>query len=152
MVGDSATKTVITGSKSFMMNIMTKDTATMEMIGNGFLMCNVGVENTAGAKNHQAVALRVQNDMSAFYECQFDGYQDTLYTHTSRQYYCDCMITATIDVIFGNAQVMLQNCLIQVRKCMDNQQNIVTAQGRKEKWSALLMWRQHFTMVLVCWL
>ncbi|OEL35880.1 putative pectinesterase/pectinesterase inhibitor 21 [Dichanthelium oligosanthes] len=107
MVGDGATKMVITGSKSFMMNITTKDTVTMEVIGNGFLMRGVGVENTAGAKNHQAMALRVQSDMSAFYECQFDGYQDTLYTHTSRQYYRDCVITGTIDFIFGNAQVVL---------------------------------------------
>ncbi|OEL16687.1 Pectinesterase 1 [Dichanthelium oligosanthes] len=106
-----ATKTVITGSKSFMMNIRTKDTATMEVIGKGFLMCSVGVENTAGAKNHQVVALRVQSDMSAFYQCQFDGYQDT-YTHMSRQYYFECVITGTIDFIFGNAQVVLQNCLI----------------------------------------
>ncbi|OEL35916.1 putative pectinesterase/pectinesterase inhibitor 21 [Dichanthelium oligosanthes] len=136
MVSDGATKTVITGSKSFMMNITTKDTATMEVIRNGFLMCGMGVENTAGTKNHQAVALRVQSDMSVFYECQFDGYQDTLYTHTSMQYYRDCVITGTIDFIFGNAQVVLQNCLIQVRRCMDNQQNIVTAQGRKEKRSA----------------
>ncbi|KAK3147498.1 hypothetical protein QOZ80_3BG0283100 [Eleusine coracana subsp. coracana] len=136
IIGDGKTKTVITGSKSFMMNITTKDTATMEAIGNGFLMRGVGVENTAGAKNHQAVALRVQSDMSAFYECQFDGYQDTLYTHTSRQYYRDCVVSGTIDFIFGNAQVVLQNCLIQVRRCMDNQQNIVTAQGRKEKRSA----------------
>ncbi|XP_062213768.1 probable pectinesterase/pectinesterase inhibitor 21 [Phragmites australis] len=136
MIGDGATKTIITGNKSFMLNITTKDTATMEAIGNGFFMRGIGVENTAGAKNHQAVALRVQSDMSAFYECQFDGYQDTLYTHTSRQYYRDCVISGTIDFIFGNAQVVLQNCLIQVRRCMDNQQNIVTAQGRKEKRSA----------------
>ncbi|TKV96599.1 hypothetical protein SEVIR_9G438600v4 [Setaria viridis] len=136
VVGDGATKTVVTGSKSFAMNITTKDTATMEVIGNGFLMRGVGVENTAGARNHQAVALRVQSDMSAFYECRFDGYQDTLYTHTSRQYYRDCVVTGTIDFIFGNAQVVFQNCLIQVRKCMDNQQNIVTAQGRKERRSA----------------
>jgi pectinesterase len=136
MVGDGKTKTVITGSKSFTMNITTKDTATMEAIGNGFFMRGVGVENTAGARNHQAVALRVQSDTSAFYDCQFDGYQDTLYAHTSRQYYRDCVVSGTIDFIFGNAQVVLQNCLIQVRRCMDNQQNIVTAQGRKERRSA----------------
>jgi len=136
VIGDGATRTVVTGSKSFTMNITTKDTATMEVIGNGFLMRGVGVENTAGARNHQAVALRVQSDLSAFYECRFDGYQDTLYTHTSRQYYRDCVVTGTIDFIFGNAQVVLQNCRIQVRRCMDNQQNIVTAQGRKERRSA----------------
>ncbi|CAM0872815.1 unnamed protein product [Alopecurus aequalis] len=136
MIGDGATKTIISGKKNFMMNITTKDTATMEAIGNGFFMRGIGVENTAGAENHQAVALRVQSDQSVFFECQFDGYQDTLYTHTSRQYYRDCTITGTIDFIFGNAQVVLQNCLIQVRRCMDNQQNIITAQGRKERHSA----------------
>ncbi|KAL6902287.1 hypothetical protein ACP4OV_005163 [Aristida adscensionis] len=136
MVGDGATRTVITGSKSFAMNITTKDTATMEAIGNGFFMRGIGVENTAGAKNHQAVALRVQSDMSAFFECQFDGYQDTLYAHASRQYYRDCVVSGTVDFVFGNAQVVLQNCLLQVRRCMENQQNIVTAQGRKERRSA----------------
>ncbi|KAM0870882.1 hypothetical protein ACQ4PT_039735 [Festuca glaucescens] len=136
MIGDGATKTIISGKKNFMMNITTKDTATMEAIGNGFFMRGIGVENTAGAENHQAVALRVQSDQSVFFECQFDGYQDTLYTHTSRQYYRDCTITGTIDFIFGNAQVVFQNCLIQVRRCMDNQQNIITAQGRKERHSA----------------
>uniref|UniRef100_A0ACD5XJN7 Uncharacterized protein n=1 Tax=Avena sativa TaxID=4498 RepID=A0ACD5XJN7_AVESA len=136
MIGDGPTKTIISGRKSFTMNITTKDTATMEAIGNGFFMRGIGVENTAGAVNHQAVALRVQSDQSVFFECQFDGYQDTLYTHTSRQYYRECTISGTIDFIFGNAQVVFQNCLIQVRKCMDNQQNIITAQGRKEGHSA----------------
>ncbi|XP_020200074.3 probable pectinesterase/pectinesterase inhibitor 21 [Aegilops tauschii subsp. strangulata] len=136
MIGDGAGKTVITGDKNFMMNITTKDTATMEAIGNGFFMRGITVENTAGAKNHQAVALRVQSDQSVFYECQFDGYQDTLYTHTSRQYYRDCTVSGTIDFIFGNAQVVFQNCVLQVRKCMENQQNIITAQGRKERHSA----------------
>ncbi|KAF8721565.1 hypothetical protein HU200_023074 [Digitaria exilis] len=136
VIGDGAARTVITGSRSFAMNLTTKDTATVEVIGNGFLMRSVGVENTAGAASHQAVALRSQSDMSAFHECRFDGYQDTLYAHTSRQYYRDCVVTGTIDFIFGNAQVVLQNCLIQVRRCMDNQQNIVTAQGRKERRSA----------------
>ncbi|KAL5205471.1 hypothetical protein ABZP36_033680 [Zizania latifolia] len=45
MVGDGATKTIIMGNKSFMLNI----TTTMEAIDNGFLMRGVGVEN---AKNH----------------------------------------------------------------------------------------------------
>ncbi|KAJ3683659.1 hypothetical protein LUZ60_013886 [Juncus effusus] len=136
MLGDGPTKTIITGNKNFMMNITTKDTATFEAIGNGFFARDLAIENTAGPQNHQAVALRVQSDLSVFYNCRFDGYQDTLYTHTNRQFYRECTVTGTIDFIFGNAQVILQNCLILVRKPMDNQQNIVTAQGRKEKRSA----------------
>ncbi|CAN6206534.1 unnamed protein product [Urochloa humidicola] len=132
-IGDGADKTIITGSKNFKMNLTTKDTATMEAIGNGFFMKGVRVENTAGAANHQAVALRVQSDQAVFYQCTFDGYQDTLYTHAQRQFFRDCTVTGTIDFIFGNSQVVLQNCLIQPRKPMDNQANIITAQGRRDK-------------------
>jgi hypothetical protein len=99
----------------------------MEAIGNGFFMRDIRVENTAGAENHQAVALRVQSDQAVFYQCTFDGYQDTLYTHAQRQFFRDCRVTGTIDFIFGNSQVVLQNCLIQPRKPMANQANIITA-------------------------
>jgi pectinesterase len=132
-IGDGADKTIITGSKNFKMNLTTKDTATMEAIGNGFFMKGVRVENTAGADNHQAVALRVQSDQAVFYQCYFDGYQDTLYTHAQRQFFRDCTVTGTIDFIFGNSQVVLQSCLILPRKPMANQANIITAQGRREK-------------------
>ena len=96
----------------------------------------MGFHNTAGAERHQAVALRVQGDMAAFYNCRFDAFQDTLYVHARRQFFRNCVISGTIDFIFGNAQVVFQNCLIQVRKCMANQQNIITAQGRQERHSA----------------
>ncbi|KAG2647740.1 probable pectinesterase/pectinesterase inhibitor 21 [Panicum virgatum] len=132
-IGDGADKTIITGNKNFKMNLTTKDTATMEAIGNGFFMKGVRVENTAGAENHQAVALRVQSDQAVFYQCTFDGYQDTLYTHAQRQFFRDCTVTGTIDFIFGNSQVVIQNCLIQPRKPMANQANIITAQGRRDK-------------------
>ena len=89
-------------------------------------------ENTAGAAKHQAVAFRSGSDMSVFYQCSFDAFQDTLYAHSNRQFYRDCDITGTIDFIFGNAAVVFQGCNIQPRQPLSNQFNTITAQGKKD--------------------
>lgn len=93
----------------------------------------MGIHNTAGPEKNQAVALRVQSDMSAFINCRIDGYQGTLYAQTHRQFYKNCVISGTIDFIFGDSAAVFQNCLMVVRKPVDQQQNTVTAHGRKDK-------------------
>lgn len=88
--------------------------------------------NTAGPEKHQAVAFRSGSDRSIFYRCAFDAYQDTLYAHSNRQFYRDCDVTGTIDFIFGNAAVVIQNCNIMPRQPLPNQFNTITAQGKKD--------------------
>lgn len=93
---------------------------------------NITFRNTAGPIKQQAVAVRNGADMSAFYSCSFEGYQDTLYTHSLRQFYRDCQIYGTIDFIFGNAAVVFQNCKISSRLPLVGQFNTITAQGRSD--------------------
>ncbi|WOH15797.1 hypothetical protein DCAR_0935343 [Daucus carota subsp. sativus] len=129
MYGDGPRKTMVTGSKSNAKGITTMQTA----VGAGFVAKGMGFQNTAGPEGHQAVALRVQSDMSAFYNCRIDGYQDSLYTQTHRQFYRNCVISGTVDFIFGDGAVIIQNSLIIVRMPGPGQKNTVTAQGRSDK-------------------
>lgn len=102
------------------------------MVGEGFVAINITFRNTAGAVKHQAVALQSGADFSTFYSCSFEGYQDTLYTHSLRQFYGDCNAYGAVDFIFGNAAVVLQNCNLYARLPLSGQTNAFTAHGRTD--------------------
>ncbi|KAF8008252.1 hypothetical protein BT93_K2044 [Corymbia citriodora subsp. variegata] len=133
MYGDGPRKTIVTGHKSNRAGSSTWQSATFAAIGKGFLCKSMGFQNTAGYQGGQAVALRVQSDMSAFFNCRMDGYQDTLYVQTNRQFYRNCVISGTVDFIFGDSTTVIQNSLIIARKPGPGQGNTITAQGRKWK-------------------
>ncbi|KAI7735817.1 hypothetical protein M8C21_000579, partial [Ambrosia artemisiifolia] len=131
-IGDGRKNTIITASRSVKGGSTTFESATVAIVGDGFLARDITFQNTAGASNHQAVALRVGSDLSAFYQCDMLAYQDTLYVHKNRQFYINCLIAGTVDFIFGNAEVVLQDCDIHARRPNSGQRNMLTAQGRTD--------------------
>ncbi|KAL6564165.1 hypothetical protein OROMI_015615 [Orobanche minor] len=131
-LGDGIGKTLIKGNRSVVDGWTTFRSATVAVVGTGFVAKGITFENYAGPSKHQAVALRSGADFSAFYQCSFVAYQDTLYVHSLRQFYRECDVYGTVDFIFGNAAVVLQNSNLYARRPNPNQQNIFTAQGRED--------------------
>ncbi|OIT08318.1 PREDICTED: pectinesterase-like isoform X2 [Nicotiana attenuata] len=129
LIGDGIEKTIISGNKSHGDGFKTWDTATV-LNAKGFMAQGLTIRNSAVPEKEQAVALKVNGDQCSFYQCRFEGYQDTLNTHFGHQFYRDCEIVGTIDFIFGDALAVFQNCNITVRKPLDKQYNTITAQGR----------------------
>ncbi|XP_059310742.1 putative pectinesterase/pectinesterase inhibitor 22 [Lycium ferocissimum] len=131
LVGDGIGATVITGNRNFMQGWTTFRTATVGTYFSDEPFFFMFFRNTAGPKTFQGVALRVDSDQSAFFRCSMEGYQDTLYAHSLRQFYRECSIYGTIDFIFGNGAAVLQNCKIFTREPLPQQKITITAQGRK---------------------
>ncbi|KAL2971094.1 hypothetical protein AAZX31_15G174500, partial [Glycine max] len=130
MLGDGSDVTVITGNRSVGDGCTTFNSATLAVSGEGFLARDIAFNNSAGLEKQQAVALRVNADLTAFYRCAIHGYQDTLFVHSFRQFYRECDIYGTIDFIFGNAAVVLQGCNIVSKKPLPGQYTVITAQSR----------------------
>ncbi|PIN08125.1 Pectinesterase [Handroanthus impetiginosus] len=130
LVGDGIGKTIITGNRSYAAGYTTYQSSTVKVLGDGFVARDITFRNTAGPGGSQAVALFSNSDLSAFYRCAFEGYQDTLWANANRQFYKDCHIYGTIDFIFGDAAAVFQNNFIYARKPKHGQSIVITAQGR----------------------
>lgn len=90
------------------------------------------IRNTAGPTKGQAVALMSDGDLSVFYKCSIEGYQDTLYVRANRQFYRECNVYGTVDFIFGNSAVVFQKCNLYARQPRNGNGNEITAQGRED--------------------
>ncbi|KAM7274617.1 hypothetical protein ACFE04_016483 [Oxalis oulophora] len=133
MYGDGSQKSIVTGNKSYVDGFPVYQTATFAVIGDGFMAKSMAFRNGAGPEKRQAVAIRVQSDRSIFLNCRFRGFQGTLFAQTHRQYYRNCVISGTLDFIFGDAAALFQNCLIYIRKPLENQKTSIIAQGREDQ-------------------
>ncbi|KAM7493817.1 hypothetical protein LguiB_028426 [Lonicera macranthoides] len=131
--GDGTGKTIVSGSLNFVDGTPTYFTATFAVAGKGFIAKDITFRNTAGAEKYQAVAFRSSSDQSVFYKCSFEGFQNTLYIHSNRQFYMECNITGTTDFIFGNAAGVFESCnIVVLRQPLSSQILTITAQDKTD--------------------
>ncbi|XWS33169.1 hypothetical protein CRYUN_Cryun22dG0056400 [Craigia yunnanensis] len=136
-LGDGMGKTIITGALNVgQPGMTTYNSATVGVIGDGFMASGLTIKNTAGPDAHQAVAFRSDSDLSVIENCEFLGNQDTLYVHSLRQFYKKCRIQGNVDFIFGNSASVFQECEILVAPRQLNpekgENNAITAHGRTD--------------------
>lgn len=89
-----------------------------------FLAMNITFRNTVKndglIADQQAVALRVNGDRQAYYNCKLLGYQDTYYTWggrgTARIYMNHCYIAGSVDFIFGRDIVVFDSCELHINR------------------------------------
>jgi len=81
------------------------------------------VKNDGTFSDQQAVALRVNGDRQAYYNCKLLGYQDTYYTWgawgnrvTGRVYMHECYIAGSVDFIFGRDIAVFDSCHLKVNR------------------------------------
>lgn len=115
----------------------TANSATFSANAPSFIARGVGFRNAApppspGAYGGQAVAVLLNGDMMAFYDCGFYGAQDTLFDYQGRHYFKNCYIQGSIDFIFGHGQSFFKGCQLVVTAQSGYISGSITAQNRND--------------------
>ncbi|KAH7294618.1 hypothetical protein KP509_27G009900 [Ceratopteris richardii] len=115
----------------------TANSATFTVNAPRFIAKGVGFRNAApppapGTYGGQAVAVLLNGDMMAFYECGFYGAQDTLFDYYGRHYFKNCYIQGSIDFIFGHGQSFFKECRLVVTAQSGYISGSITAQNRND--------------------
>ncbi|KAJ1417209.1 Pectinesterase, catalytic [Sesbania bispinosa] len=138
MYGDGPDNTIVSGITTRDPNMVTTTlrAATFVVLGKGFICKNMGF--TAPAAIIGAPALLVFADHAAFFNCKIDGEEGSLYAVAQRQFYRDCEIHGSVDIIKGDSATLIQNSQIIVKPRNSSHsvlsKNVVTAQSRLDKY------------------
>ncbi len=112
----------------------TSTSATVFVSASDCMLMNLSIENATGygvdanaippapGDGPQALALNVSADRVVFYNCRFNGGQDTLFAGGGagkRNYFKNCYIDGNTDFIFGDATVIFDTCVIYPRTRLD---------------------------------
>ncbi|HEU5396025.1 MAG TPA: pectinesterase family protein [Verrucomicrobiae bacterium] len=117
LIGESPTNTILSFNLYAGLTnydgkpIGTFKTPTATIDADNFTAENLTFENSAGPIG-QALALRVDGDRAAFFNCRILGWQDTVFLNRGRQYFDGCYICGHVDFIFGGATAWFQDCEI----------------------------------------
>ena len=114
LIGENRDSTIITWNDHANINKMgTFKTYTFLIQGNDIVLENLTIENNA-PRLGQAVALHVEGDRVAFFNCRFLGNQDTIYLGREgcRIFFSGCYIEGTTDFIFGASTAWFEGCTI----------------------------------------
>lgn len=98
------------------------------VVAQGFVSINIIFRNIAGTTNQAPSSCSIKMiEYVHLIHVQIEGYEDTLYTHSRRQFYRECDIYDTIDCIFGNVVIVLQSCNLYLHLPISGQFNVITA-------------------------
>ena len=113
--------------------INTRTSWSFKILADNFTASNITFQNDAGFSAGQAVAVESDGDKAMFNNCRFIGNQDVLFTNSekSRQYYQQCYIEGTTDLIFGSATVWFEQCHIHSKK---NSHVTAASTAPEKKW------------------
>lgn len=124
LIGEDRDSTILTYDDYAGKTGGTSTSQSVAIDADDFIAMNITFQNTV--KNdglfadQQAVALRVNGDRQAYYNCNLLGYQDTYYTWggrgTGRTYHKHCYIEGSVDFIFGRNIVLFDSCEIRVNR------------------------------------
>lgn len=103
------------------------DCATFRAKGaSDLILENLTIENTFGP-HPQAQAVKLASERAICVNCRFLGGQDTIMTHSGRQFFLNCYIEGGTDFIYGHAQAVFENCRIH-----SNESSHITAHAATE--------------------
>lgn len=72
-----------------------------------------GADVTSKTATERAAAIAVEGDYSEFFKCNFLGSQDTLFVGSAAGYFRDCRIVGNTDYIFGQGNMIFQDCQLE---------------------------------------
>ncbi|CAJ1870851.1 unnamed protein product [Sphenostylis stenocarpa] len=138
MYGDGPENTIVVGINTTHSNTVTTSfrAATFVVMGKGFICKGMGFTAPEGIAG--APALLVLSDQAAFFNCKIDGKEGSLYAVAQRQFYRDCEILGSVDIIKGDSATVAQNSKIIVKAQNSSdfvlRRNVVSAQSRLDRY------------------